>query len=210
MIKNIIFDLGGVIYDIRYQNVPESFAKLGISNFAEYYTKAHQSGEIDLFEEGKISPAEFRNFIRSISPIQLTDKQIDDAWNSIMIDIPEYRIEMLQELKNHYSLFLFSNTNQLNYDAFTVQMREKFGYDIFQTLFKKAYFSHQIHIKKPLIESFQFILNEQQLNPMETLFIDDTLRHVEGAQKVGLHTYHLQDGEDIVDKKWMKKFDLLT
>lgn len=209
MIKNIIFDLGNVIYDIRYQNVPEAFARYGFPNFDEYYTQAHQSDAIDLFEEGKISPAEFREFIRSISPVPLTDEQIDEAWNSIMIDIPEYRIEMLKELKSHYSLFLFSNTNQLNYEQFTGQMKEKYGYDIFKELFVKAYFSHHIHIKKPLVESFQFIINEQKLNPSETLFIDDTLRHVQGAQKVGLNTYYLQDGEDIADKKWMEKYQLL-
>jgi len=209
MIKNIIFDLGGVIYDIRYQNVPEAFARYGFSNFDEYYTQAHQSDAIDLFEEGKISPAEFREFVRSISPVPLTDEQINEAWNSIMMDIPEKRIEMLKELKSHYSLFLFSNTNQLNYEQFTVQMNEKYGYDIFKELFVKAYFSHHIHIKKPLVESFQLILNEQKLNPLETLFIDDTLRHVQGAQKVGLNTYYLQDGEDIADKKWMEKYQLL-
>ncbi|MDD4395710.1 MAG: HAD family phosphatase [Bacteroidales bacterium] len=209
MIKNLIFDLGGVIYDIRYQNVPESFAKYGIPNFEQYYTKAAQSDAIDLLEEGKISPAEFRSFIRSISPVSLTDQQIDDAWNSIMVDIPEKRINMLKELKSKYSVYLFSNTNQLNYDEFTVRMREKYGYDIFTDLFVKAYFSHQIHIKKPLPESFQFIINEQHLNPAETLFIDDTLRHVEGARKVGLNAYHLQDGEDVVDKKWMEAYHLL-
>ena len=196
MLKNIIFDLGGVIYDIRYQNVPEAFARLGVLQFEEKYTQSAQTEAIDLFEEGKISVGEFRNYIRSLSTVSLSDSQIDEAWNAIMIDIPEERIEYLQQLKNQYNLFLFSNTNQLNYDSFTAAMYKKFGFDIFKELFIKAYFSHELHIRKPHPEAFRKIVEEQHLNPKETLFIDDTLRHVEGARKAGLQGYHFQTGKE--------------
>jgi len=199
--KNIIFDLGGVIYDIRYQNVPEAFAELGV-DFGNIYSQSAQTVEIDLFEEGKISVEEFRAYIRSFAVSPLTDKQIDDAWNSIMIDIPVERIEYLQQLKSQYNLFLFSNTNQLNYDAFTIAMYQKFGYDIFQDLFVKAYFSHELHIRKPHSQAFIKIIEEQHLDPAETLFIDDTIRHIDGARRAGLHAYHLQHGEDIRQEKW--------
>ncbi|MDR1345672.1 MAG: HAD family phosphatase [Bacteroidales bacterium] len=192
MLKNIIFDLGGPIYDIRYQNVPEAFTRLGVLQFEEEYTQAAQTEAIDLFEEGKISVEEFRNYIRSLSAVSLTDMQIDEAWNSIMIDIPEERIKYLQQIKNQYNLFLFSNTNQLNCDSFTVAMHKKFGFNIFKELFVKAYFSHELHIRKPHPEAFLKIIEEQQLNPKETLFIDDTLRHVEGARKAGLYAFHFQ------------------
>lgn len=210
MINNIIFDLGGVIYDIRYQNIAETFASYGIPDFESYYTQANQTDAIDLFEEGKIPVEEFREYIRSISPIPLTDQQIDTAWNAILIDVPAARVEMLKELKKHYHLFLFSNTNQLNYDQFMADLKRKFGYNIFEELFEKDYFSHHIHMRKPLVEAFQFVLDEQKLDPSETLFIDDTIRHIEGAKKVGLNTYHLQNGEDILDKRWAAAYHLLT
>jgi putative hydrolase of the HAD superfamily len=203
--KNIIFDLGGVIYDIRYQNVPDAFAKLGV-NFADIYSQAAQTSEIDLFEEGKISVKEFRSYIRSFTFLSLTNLQIDEAWNSIMLDIPIQRIEYLQQLKNQYRLFLFSNTNQLNYDFFIASMYQKFGYDIFQELFVKAYFSHELHIRKPHPEAFIKIINEQHLDPSETLFIDDTVRHVEGARHAGLHAYHLQPDEEIMEERWKINF----
>lgn len=202
MIKNIIFDLGGVIYDIRYQNVPEAFAKIGFTDFEQHYTQAAQSGPIDLFEEGRISVPEFRNYIRTLTDIKMTDEQIDNAWNAIIIDVPTYRVEMLRKLKSQYHLFLFSNTNQLNYDKFTVQLREKFGCDIFEELFIHAYFSHEMHLRKPNKEAFQFLLDEQKLRPEETLFIDDTIRHIESAKQLGIHTYLLPKGEDICEKKW--------
>ena len=200
MIKNIIFDLGGVIFDIRSENVPEAFARLGVRDFDKLYTQQAQSDAIDLFEEGRMSVPEFRDYVRSIAGgVPLTDQQIDDAWNAIMGDIPEARVEMLQELRKKYRIFLFSNSNKLNCDQFRVDMRKKFGYDIFETLFEKAYFSHEIHYRKPHVEAFEFILRDAGIKPEETLFIDDTVRHVEGAKKCGLHTHLLAKDEEIVD-----------
>lgn len=192
-IKNVILDLGGVIYDIRYENIADAFTSYGISDFTQYYTQAQQSDVIDLFEEGKISALEFRNYIRSLSPISLTDKQIDDAWNAIMIDIPISRINFLKRLKEKYRIFLFSNTNQINYDFYTTFVKEKFGYNIFEELFEKAYFSHILHIRKPHEEGFLTICKENNLIPQETLFIDDTERHVLGAERCGIQTILLQN-----------------
>ena len=106
---------------------------------------------------------------------------------------------MLQELRKKYRIFLFSNSNKLNCDQFRVDMRKKFGYDIFETLFEKAYFSHEIHYRKPHVEAFEFILRDAGIKPEETLFIDDTVRHVEGAKKCGLHIPLLAKDEEIVD-----------
>ena len=199
MIKNIIFDLGGVIFDIRYENVPEAFARLGVPGFAQIYAQQAQSDVIDLFEEGRISVPEFRDYVRSLSGgVQLTDQQIDDAWNSIMGDIPVERVEMLKELRKKYRLFLFSNSNQLNCDKFRVDMLKKFGYDIFDTLFEKAYFSQDIHYRKPNVDAFQFVMRNAGIDPAETLFIDDTIRHIEGAKKCGLNTHLLAKDEEIV------------
>lgn len=199
MIKNIIFDLGGVIFDIRYENVPEAFARLGVRDFDKLYTQQAQSEAIDLFEEGKMSVPDFRNYIRTLKGATcLTDQQIDDAWNSIMGDIPVERVELLKEVGQKYRIFLFSNSNKLNCDKFRVDMHNKFGYDIFDTLFEKAYFSQEIHFRKPNVEAFRFVLADAGLNPIETLFIDDTERHIEGAKKCGLNTYLLAKDEDIV------------
>ena len=199
MIKNIIFDLGGVIFDIRYENVPEAFARLGVTDFDKLYTQQAQSDAIDLFEEGKMSVPDFRNYIRTIAgSVPLTDQQIDEAWNSIMGDIPVERVEMLKEVRKKYRIFLFSNSNKLNCDQFREDMRKKFGYDIFDTLFEKAYFSQDIHYRKPNVEAFQFVLRDAGIDPAETLFIDDTVRHIEGAKKCGLHTHLLTKDEEIV------------
>lgn len=194
-IKNIIFDLGNVLYDIRYENIADVFRTYGITDFEEKYGKMGQVEEIDLFEEGKISPAQFRDFIRTLTDIPLTDEQIDHAWNAIMIDIPIQRVEMLIKLRLKYKLYLYSNTNQINCESFVNYVINKFGYNIFETLFIKAYYSHTLQIKKPKPEGFLAIIEEQHLNPEETLFIDDLERHIKGAQAAGLRTYHHVSGE---------------
>lgn len=196
-IKNIIFDLGGVIYDIRYENIADKFRSYGITEFEKLYSKASQTDTIDLFEEGKISPAEFRDYLRTLSPVSLSDAQIDEAWNAILIGIPKERLELLGMLRLKYNIFLYSNTNQINYDKFTSELREKYGFDIFEVTFKKAYFSQILQIRKPKAEGFKAILSEQGLNPEETLFIDDSPQHIEGARKVGINAYHLTGGETI-------------
>ena len=194
-IKNIIFDLGGVIYDIRYENIADKFRSYGITDFEKLYSKASQTDTIDLFEEGKISPADFRDYVRSLSPVPLTDSQIDDAWNAILIDIPKSRLELLGMLRLKYNIFLYSNTNQINYDRFTTDLRAKYGFDIFEVTFKKAYFSQLLQIRKPKPEGFKAIIEEQDLLPEETLFIDDSPQHIVAARTVGLNAYHLAGGE---------------
>ncbi len=197
MIKNIIFDLGGVIYDIRYENIPEAFARMGAGNLMEIYSKAKQTDFIDQYEEGLITSEEFCDEIRHLSEVPLTNEQIKEAWNAILIDVPASRVDFLLKLKERYNLYLFSNTNQFNYDCFTAHLNQKYGFDFFDTIFKAAYFSHILHIRKPKAEGFQKIMQEQQLNPAETLFIDDSPQHIEGARRCGLQAYHLQDERSI-------------
>lgn len=196
-IKNIIFDLGGVIYDIRYENIADKFRSYGVTDFEKLYSKAFQTDTIDLFEEGKISVEEFRDYLRNLTSLPLTDSQIDEAWNAILIGIPKERLELLGMLRLKYNIFLYSNTNKINYDKFTSELNAKYGFDVFEVTFKKAYFSQILQIRKPKPEGFQAIVSEQQLNPSETLFIDDSPQHIEAARKVGLHAYHLKGGETL-------------
>ncbi len=198
-IKNIIFDLGGVIYDIRYENVADEFYRLGLRDFEKIYSQASQNHIIDKFETGEISAKKFREEIREVTQLNLNDNQIDHAWNSILIGVPNARVELLGSLKLKYNTFLFSNTNIINYDSYHPLLEKQFGFDIFQELFNKAFFSHQIGHRKPNVDAFLYILKDQNLDPKETLFIDDSPQHIEGARKAGLNAYWLEKGNEILD-----------
>lgn len=197
-LKNIIFDFGGVIHDIRYENVGEAFVRHGVTGLGMFYSKDFQTEEMDLFEKGLISPAEYRDYIRRMTGHPLSDDEIDDIVNAILIDVPTERVQLLRKLRNHYGVYLFSNTNAINYDCFTARQREKHGFDIFSECFDAAYFSHIMHLRKPSKEGFELIIKEQRLNPGVTVFIDDIEKNLEGAKEAGLRVFHL-DNSDITE-----------
>ncbi|MDR1847455.1 MAG: HAD family phosphatase [Bacteroidales bacterium] len=191
MIKNLILDLGGVILNVDYWEIVEKFRSYGIENFESVYTQAQQADIIDRFEEGTISLPDFRNGIRDLVKTNLTDKQIDEAWMAMILDLPKENVELLGLLKLKYNLFLFSNTNELHIEFLKKDFERQCGFDVFKHCFTKTYFSNEIHLKKPDLKAFNYILNDAGLNPDETLFIDDSPQHVEGAKKTGLQTYWL-------------------
>lgn len=193
-IHNIIFDFGGVIHDIRYENVSEAFVKHGITRLGTFYSKDFQTPEMDQFEKGLLSPVQYREYIRQATGTNLSDKDIDDIVNAILIDVPRERVELLIKIRQHYKVFLFSNTNQINYDCFTAKLQQKYGFDIFQRCFDAAYFSHFMHCRKPSPEGFKRIIAEQHLIPSETLFIDDIEKNLDGARAVGINGLHLASG----------------
>ncbi|MBO7490046.1 MAG: HAD family phosphatase [Bacteroidales bacterium] len=193
-IRNIIFDFGGVIHDIRYENVGEAFIKHGVTDLGTFYSKDFQTPEMDLFEKGLLSPAQYRDYIRRMTGKNLSDNDIDDIVNAILIDVPRERVELLIKLRKNYKVFLFSNTNQINYDCFTVKLKQKYGFDIFQECFDAAYFSQFMHCRKPATEGFERIIEEQHLVPSETLFIDDIEKNLDGARAVGINGLHLASG----------------
>jgi len=198
-IKNIIFDFGGVIIDIDYRLTMEAFKKLGIKNFEDQYSKASQSPLFDELETGMITAAEFHNGIRDLTKMPLTDEQIDAAWIAILIDLPKKNLDFLNSLKNNYRLFLLSNTNEIHEQAFMNMIHKKFGEDALKKTFERIYFSHHLHLRKPDTAIFNYVLKENNLRPEETLFVDDSLQHIEGAQKAGLRTFYFDKGKKLDD-----------
>ncbi|MDE3143109.1 MAG: HAD family phosphatase [Bacteroidota bacterium] len=200
-IKNIIFDLGGVFMNLDYRKMEQSFIDLGITNFSELFTQHHSSPLFEDLETGKISNEEFYAGLRKIAQVNLSDSQIRDAWNAVLLDFPAERIDWLVEIKKKYNIYLFSNTNQIHYDAFMEIFKAQTGKHDFNQYFIKAYYSQELGLRKPYKESYQKIIDEQKLIPAETLFIDDTLKNIEGAKQVGLQTFHLAPPMTVLDLK---------
>ncbi|TVR40186.1 MAG: HAD family phosphatase [Cryomorphaceae bacterium] len=199
-IKNIIFDLGGVLLDVDYHKPIEAFEKLGATGFEKVFTQASQARFMSQFERGEIAPAEFRKEVRRFLPEGVTDYQIDEAWNSILGTLPEDRIVLLKMLKNKgYRLFLLSNTNSIHIKAFQRYLQDSYGPSALERIFEKVYFSSRIGMRKPSQKVFDFVLRENNLQPEETFFIDDSEQHIEGAKKTGIHTHWLREPETVLD-----------
>ena len=191
--KNIIFDLGGVILAIDYQRTIDAFQELGFVDFDVHYTQAKQEGVFDDFEEGRISANHFVDSLKQHLPETTTKAQITSAWNAMLLDWSLEKINFVKSLKSKYNLFLFSNTNAIHKAYFEASMQKQLSMSSLDELFIRAYYSHEFGKRKPHTASFQAILDENQLVASETLFIDDSIQHIEGAKQIGLHTIHLVD-----------------
>ena len=197
-IKNIIFDLGGVILNIDYNITINAFKQLGIINFDELYTQAGQCELFDKLDKGEITNNDFRNEVRQLLPsVNLSNKQIDDAWNAMLLDMPVERLIILEKLKPLYRTFLLSNTNAIHVPLFSEIVKSTINKNNLTDFFEATYYSNEIGMRKPNADIYEFVVQKHNLKPCETLFIDDSIQNVEGAQKVGLHAYHLANGETI-------------
>jgi HAD superfamily hydrolase (TIGR01509 family) len=185
--KAIIFDLGGVLIDLNYQLTISAFENLGIADFKNLYSQANQSGLFDAYETGKISTQRFINEVLNFMPTKCNPNLIVNAWNAMILDFKKDKYDLLVHLKKEYELFLLSNTNALHVDKVFSEWA-KISKAPMESFFDKVYFSHQIGMRKPEAEIFLHVCNENNLNPNETLFIDDSVQHIEGAEKVGLRT----------------------
>ncbi|WP_242920237.1 HAD family hydrolase [Pontibacter liquoris] len=191
-IKNIIFDLGGVIINIDYNKSIQELQKLCKANCDIAFSQKEQAHLFDLFETGDSSPAEFRDDLRKVYGIEASDAEIDAAWNAMLLDIPKERIDLLLELGKKYRIFLLSNTNAIHLERFNQIVAHSFTIPSLDSLFEQAYYSHLIGKRKPDEAVFEMIVAQNGLNKQETLFIDDSIQHIISAESVGLQTLHLQ------------------
>ena len=194
-IKNIIFDLGGVILDLDENATFNELAKIGIDVRQTIHSTELQQ-ILSKFDIGVYTAATFRKKMKEFFHIEKqTDEKFDSIWNAMLLDIPRERIEAIEQVKKHYKIFLMSNSNEIHYDLYVRDLQLRFGYQEFDELFNKAYFSFDIHLEKPDPRFFEFILDHEGLNPEETLFIDDTAENIEAAKRLGIKTYHIRRDE---------------
>ena len=195
-IKHIIFDLGGVLFNINYKKTEHAFNELGIKNASKFYSKQTQVEIFNQLECGKLSKEKFiihlKKYVKNVS-----ENEIIHAWNSMLLDLPDENLLLLEKLHKKYSLFLLSNTNSIHITEIKNQIGKEKWYRFCKN-FKQVYLSYEVGMRKPDIEIFNYILKEHSIKESETLFIDDSLQHIEGAKKVGLNTYHIKSNERVI------------
>lgn len=193
MIKNIVFDFGDVFINLDKGATARMLIRQGFAGITPDLLELFRA-----YEKGQLSTESFisraRNWVPEASP-----EELRVAWNAILLDFPEYRLEFIQALcrQGRYRTFLLSNTNEMHLEHVAKTMGPD-RYQVFINCFEACYFSHKIQMRKPDREIFETVLNTHDLIPEETLFIDDTLEHIETAAGLGLHTWHLQVGEEDV------------
>ena len=196
-IRNIIFDLGRVILNIDYQKTAAAFRQIGLTNFDELYSQMRQSTLFDRLEVGEIGSREFEEELNRYASRSLRREEIHRAWNAMLLELPQEHLDLLEELRKQYRLFLFSNTNEIHVPAFTELIRQQRGVEDFGSYFDGVYYSHEVGKRKPNVEAFEHVLEANDLNPQETLFIDDSPQHVEGGSKAGLQAVLKEKGKGL-------------
>ncbi len=198
-IKNIIFDLGGVLLTLDYLKTEKSFVDMGIANFSDLYSQQKASPLFEQLETGKIENEHFYDQFRNIANSQLSNDQMETAWCAMLGHFPQEVLLWLEEIGFRYNIYLFSNTNRIHHQAFQKIFQQQTGRQNFDDYFVKAWYSHDLGMRKPYAEAFFKLLELENLNAAETLFIDDSEVNVTGAQKAGLQTVWLKPPQTVLD-----------
>lgn len=193
-IRNIIFDLGGVIINLSIPSTVAAFSKASGKPVEEVAALVNSQGFID-YEKGLISDEVFRDHVRKALNWKASDDEIDESWNAMLLDIPANRIQLLERLKKSHRIFLLSNTNEIHWRKFSQILYEQTQQKSMDDYFHRAYYSHRMKMRKPDVEIFDYVLKENQLDPSETLFLDDNLSNLRGAEQAGIKTFHVQTPE---------------
>lgn len=195
-IKNVVFDLGGVLINLDFDNCLNAFRKAGFQDIEKQACQFRGKGFFFQFELGEISPEEFREAIRKEVSEALSDHEIDDMWNLMLLDIPREKLDLLLKLREHYMVYLLSNTNRIHWDYACEQMFCYRGFRV-NDFFEDIFLSFEMHKAKPEKDIYEQMMKEANILPEETFFIDDSAINCQAAISLGIQSYHYHIGEDL-------------
>lgn len=192
----ILFDLGGVLFDIDYRLTQDAFRKLGWSEVEDAYKQSRQTALFDQYECGRISTEAFCDEIRGIlQKPELSNEQIGQAWNAMLLGLPLAADKWMKELKKDFHVSLLSNTNDLH---IAEVRRANPHFSDLESQFDHAFYSHELGLRKPDPEVFLEVCRQMGAKPYQVIFIDDTLQHVNGARKAGLQAYNYSKKHSLI------------
>ena len=198
-LKNIVFDLGGVLLNIDYNKTESSFKELGFANFNEMYSQYSADMLFSDLETGKSTNDNFYRRLEEAGKGNVSQEQIMTAWNAMLLNFRVPSLQFLEELSKKYRLYLLSNTNAIHLAAFNAIFQKETGKDSLDAYFTKAYYSNKIGLRKHNEDVFEFVLKDAHIKAEETLFIDDSFNNIETAKKLGFKTHLLLPAEKIED-----------
>lgn len=197
-IKNLVFDLGGVIMDLNRERCVEALEILGMKDAESMLGLYKQTGPFLMLEEGKLSPAQFRDAMRERIDGEVTDEQLDDALNKFLVGIPINRLRALRKLKEEYKVYMLSNTNSIMFDS---KIKECFMTDGLNVddYFDGFCLSYKAKCSKPDSRIYLYIVDKFGIVPEETMFFDDSQKNLDAAEKIGFKTYLVEPGAEFID-----------
>src|SRR6188768_923866 len=173
-VKNLIFDLGGVILDLSVDKTLQAFSTVSGLDKSLVRDRFLSSSGFEAYEKGELSDAEFRDFVREVYAVNVGDQVIDQCWNAMLLGIPAVKLDLLNQLMCSHRVYLLSNTNNIHLSYIQNVIMPTFGENsVLDDYFHRAYYSHLMKKRKPDAEIFEQVLEENGLHPNESLFLDD-------------------------------------
>ncbi len=197
--KAVIFDFGNVIINIEFQRIYQTFSKLTSKPIAYIEKRITEEQIFRRYESGQFTDEEFREIIRQTLCFALSDKEVDTAWNAILLDIPTERIDLINNIRKKYPVYLLSNTNNIHISASNNYLNEAHGIKNLDVLFDKLYLSYEMGMWKPDTEIYYEVLRSINLEPNQVIFFDDNLQNIESAMAIGMQTILVEPTTSIVE-----------
>jgi FMN phosphatase YigB (HAD superfamily) len=208
--RAVIFDFGGVLIDLDMPAMKRAFQSLGIPDIEALFSLYRADTVFLELEVGRVDPAAFAAALRLKTGLDFDDGQAFEAWNALLGPYRRSSLSFVEQLGGILPVYLYSNTNIIHYERFQQTIRETTDYPSLDALFRRAYYSHEMGMRKPHPEGYLHILRENGLEAGTTLFVDDNADNIAGAADVGLMTHHLQPEERIesVLAGWITQDDI--
>ena len=197
--KAVIFDFGNVIINIDIPRTFQAFATLTGKRQAVIEKLVLENQLFRRYETGQFSDIEFREIVRQTVGFPLSDHEVDRAWNSLLLDIPQERIDLLREIRKKYPIYLLSNTNNIHIEASNAYLKKNFGYRHLDELFDRLFLSYEIGMWKPDTEIYHYVLESIKLKPQEVLFLDDNAHNIQSASALGMQTILVEPPTSIIE-----------
>lgn len=183
--------------NVNTQTTLEAFAKLSGLNTEEVLSKFINEPAFSLYEKGQISDVQFRELVLNVFNLKIADKDINEAWNAMIFDIPAHRLDWLSSLNENYNVYILSNTNNVHIDYVHEELKSNHGLSDFSTLVKEVYYSHEVAMRKPDEEIFRWVLDKNNLLPEQTIFLDDNAENIIEAKRIGITSLLVNNPEDV-------------
>lgn len=197
-LKNILFDMGGVIIDLNVNATLEAFYNMGFPPKFLNYPENYNTDIFYKYETGRISTSEFRDAIRKDTGLDFEDSVFDNAWRAMLLDIQPETIDLLKKLAENYNLYVLSNTSALHTPVFEM-LFQLVGEISMKDIFKQCYYSNETGHHKPDDSSFNFVLEHANIKAEETLFLDDNIHNIKAAQAMGFNVIHISEHRKLAD-----------
>ncbi len=195
MIKNVVFDNGGVIVKYSAESYLDVF-KFDKSKQKQLDT-LFVSNEWVSFAKGEITSEQFKQFALNKFPQYSSDvEKILDVENlKLMIPIYAKTLEFIFDLKKAgYKIYLLSDINE---DTITYLNSAVLN---FEEAFDGIVYSCRVGMVKKEGKVFDYLLNEFNLDASETLFLDDSVTNLTKARERNIVTYRFLDPDIDIDK----------